>query len=101
MARLGPVRRSLKCLYLHMQDLGCVQPCSGSAGASPERKRVCRRNTDALQHDTPVLIPTACQGLLTCTCSIARARVPSRCNLLTFSRRRSQENIVFIPTNSL
>jgi hypothetical protein len=98
-ARLGPLRRSLKCLYLHRHVLGRVQPCSGRGGAWLDRKRVSRKKTDARQQDTPVLIPTACQGLVTCTCSIAPGRVPARCISFTFCRRLNHENIAFIATN--
>lgn len=99
MARLGPLRRSLKCLYLHLHDLGSVQPCSGRGGAWLDRKRVCRKKMDARQRDAPVLIATACQGFVTCTCSIAPARVPARWISFTFRRRLNQENILFIATN--
>ena len=38
---------------------------AASGGAWLERNRVWRKNTAALQHETPVLMPTACQGLVT------------------------------------
>jgi hypothetical protein len=99
-ARLGPLRRSLKCLYLHAQERGCEQPCSGSGGAWLDRNRVWRKNTDAWQHETPVLMATACHGLVTRTCSIAPERPPWRWISCTLRRRVNQEKTLFIATSN-
>jgi hypothetical protein len=86
-------------LYLHLHDLGKVHPSSGTGGAWCDRKRVCRNATDARQHETPVLMPTACQGLVTWICSIAPARVPARWISFTLRRRLNQEKNFIIATD--